>query len=796
MVYHHRRLSSLSSKEVTALASLLSLPVRLLDPTTGVPSDLWLASQARNITTNLPKPLLRPHNLLSRLYMSANRHLHLTLEDVIPECAVLCPAHHDLNPWVVRQVFLLVTEEVTSGLVSLEKYLVRPGRYNNDKDHSNSNSSKKRLDSDTVAEIRDFVDRMHALLNLSTGSEVLDRVGCPDGARVLPRIQGGCEACVVAVIGASAGALCDLQAGLCGRSHRKGEPALLRLVQAWISNLPRENDEVGREEEMTKEKVMRQSERLARTIKRVRRLVCKKKHRRAVEGWTRGGHRSGSRHGGMISGEHGSGASRGELSLDVQRSRDRVHEGAFSEAAWPSEPKGSGALSTGKQKQLSSPSKTLSASTTTIAPSGPRGRHRSHSHNSGKDTTSHPHRTGRHIQQHHPSTAPSSHHRSAARAHTALSYADTIEQLIDCYHIEEESDDNDHDQNDDDCLERSEVAGLEAARASQRWWEAFSDVGEQQHPAFRSQVAASAVPSPLDVNREGDGGEEVFDPTQWTDISVHTTATPPLATTTKTRRTEKPPPHVPTIPPQHRFPLLGGDDDDDDDDDDEDDDVDDQRQSAAWYPRAVMASSVYSNDWTVRPHPTPARAVVQSNVRAAMPSRADNSSNFMSPGVAPCAPRLASQVVAEHSSESKSSRITAWPAYPRAEQITTDRPKRRRGNSRHHHQHQHRQVSTTKTVDKSSSKQNNKSTATIDGPQPLTPQEFRTALTSINRFSSSSSDNNRSYSHAGFFVFEGDIPEGTVLPGESASNIGNREYVWALQNGELERARAMFGGEE
>ncbi|PSR79746.1 hypothetical protein BD289DRAFT_87431 [Coniella lustricola] len=294
--HRHRHLSSLTDYEVTALATLLSLPRRLFHPTTGQPSALWLAAQEcmisakdtdtdtnttntsnktknRNtpsntppaktktsgkITRSFPTSLQRPTDMLSRLSMSANRRLRLTIDDAIPQCAALCEAHRGLNPWIVRRVTHLLVREITGdgseggrSISVVEGYLWAPGRYHwagkrrHDEDQAMVERQKKsgrtmrmtttttttKLDSHTVMEMGDFVDRMHGLVRRRGDSHnrpddrnssqrlahPSSRVYCNATARHSSydnhehedaiSLQSTCEACFLASIGGDATAL-------------------------------------------------------------------------------------------------------------------------------------------------------------------------------------------------------------------------------------------------------------------------------------------------------------------------------------------------------------------------------------------------------------------------------------------------------------------------------------------------------------------------------------------------------------------------------------------------------------
>lgn len=258
MVKRYRHISELTPSDIDLLARVLCLPPTARLSVDGSPSHQWLHQQSEQVS-QLPRPLQRPNNWLERLSVYTNQKLSLTIEDLIPQCAVLCDAHKGLNPWVVHRVFLLLSEEVTRRLDPLRRYVKDPARYDKDK--------AVRLET-SPGEVRKYVDRMNGLLSLWTGPEVFGRIvggDYPPGL-VLPRVGSDCEACIVACVGARAQALCDLRAMMCGRSQRRGPPVLLRLVDAWIERF---DEEVA-------EMLMSESAAMAGDVRRIRRKVVKR----------------------------------------------------------------------------------------------------------------------------------------------------------------------------------------------------------------------------------------------------------------------------------------------------------------------------------------------------------------------------------------------------------------------------------------------------------------------------------------------------------------------------------------
>lgn len=264
MAKRYRHISELTPNDIDLFVHVLCLPPAARHPVDGSPSRQWLARQSEKVA-QLPKPLRRPDNWLGRLSVYTNRKLRLTIDDLVPQCAVLCGAHEGLNPWLVHRVFLLLSGEVTRRMDPLRRYLKDPAKYGHD-DHDEDNSG-------IAGVIRAYVDRMNGLLSLWTGPDVLARVvggevaSYPEGLAV-PRVRSDCEACIVACVGARGQALCDLRAMMRGRSRRKGRaPVLLRLVEAWI----------GRFGEGGVERLMGESEYMAGVVRSVRRKVVNRR---------------------------------------------------------------------------------------------------------------------------------------------------------------------------------------------------------------------------------------------------------------------------------------------------------------------------------------------------------------------------------------------------------------------------------------------------------------------------------------------------------------------------------------
>lgn len=613
---HPRHLSAIADDEITALASLLSLPLRLLDAQTGTPSDLWLAAQARR-AASLPRTLRRPHDWLARLRITAGRQLQQAgaraallspaLQDLVPRCAVLCPAHEEMNPWIVRRVFFLVSKEATVGTDSLRKYLARPGRYHyfherserhgeEERQERRKKKKKGKLDADATGEMRALVDRLAGVVALWTDPAAVDRMrlgaagaGHQASARVFPRIRSSCEACIVSAVGADAQVLCDLRAGLLGRSHkrrgdgsgdskRRKSPVLLRLVDAWIDRL----------EGSARDELLRESKRLGKVVKRVRRAVRERRRQRK----TKKGDDQGHSHGGK-----GVGSSGKQPSTSSSAHHTRRTGASVSSAAEP-----------------------------------PKRHHDYRYHHGGsKGNNSRPADVddGKSLPQN-----ASSHH----------SNRDTIDDIIDAYnsratsgaHLDHDGDQSE-DCDDEDLDETDPRAAKRLQHTASKWYGAFSEAGEQ-HPAFRQSTADmeswwdsaedhrsagldnrdtvivdddDAKPTPeMPLFADDEFDDDYLDPSQWTDISVATRATP--SALSMSRGKLSPAPSMPRLPSLHRAPhvvsLVGSAADTNDD---------------------GYASSLYSQDETTIQSPTSSTA-----------STTSRDSIFINPRAAPPAPSL------------------------------------------------------------------------------------------------------------------------------------------------------------
>lgn len=495
MVKRYRHISHMTHEDISLFVRLLCLPPTARRYTDGLPSDQWLARQAEKIS-QLPKTLQRPQDWLARLSIYTNKKLNMTIEDLVPQCAVLCAAHKGLNPWIVHRVFLLISEEVTHRLDPVRKFLENPTKHD------------MKLKT-SLGEVQDYVDRMNSMLSLWTGPEVFSRIvgdNYPPGL-AMQRVENDCEACICSCIGAAGQSLCDLRAMMYGRSHRRSPPVLIPLVEAWIERFGEENAD----------RLWAESTRMARDVRHIRRRLMGR----------RGGHR---RHRTPYE-KRKKELARLERDLDRQRlsaSQVRAARGEIDKkldvmfGKESRKPDGH----QGKHSSSIASASTFTASSTSIASSATtRARGTRNDRSMPVDDNSNAHQQDD---------------------------ADDAEQLQD-YRDEFDEKDAAAAYKQQDRLQGwydafTEIAGPSGA----------STVGSQ-HPAFRqnaagienswakSQMAASAVPNPLHFSksvtpREGDDDDDEFVPaagpartqvSEWTDASVHTLAT---QSTHKSRR--------------------------------------------------------------------------------------------------------------------------------------------------------------------------------------------------------------------------------------------------------------------
>ncbi|KAH8673778.1 hypothetical protein BX600DRAFT_215464 [Xylariales sp. PMI_506] len=211
--------SQLSKADIDRLASVLC---RRPDYGIAQPSQRWQTRQQEKVAT-LPKVLLRTKNILKKITLQIVDHIDRQL---MPPAAVLCSCHARLNPYLIRNLFLLLAAEVS---VHTDRLRALPTK---------------------DSTLSDFIDRMDSINAYWMSREVFLKVfgQAPYDNRFV-RVLSGCEACILATVGANGRILADLHGQLLSRerrkekkkSHRrlskKSKPRLLRVVDSWIGYL-------------------------------------------------------------------------------------------------------------------------------------------------------------------------------------------------------------------------------------------------------------------------------------------------------------------------------------------------------------------------------------------------------------------------------------------------------------------------------------------------------------------------------------------------------------------------------
>ncbi|KAI3398443.1 hypothetical protein diail_9124 [Diaporthe ilicicola] len=572
MVKRYRHVSHMTREDISLLVRLLCLPPSARRYTDGLPSEQWLARQAEKIS-QLPKPLQRPQDWLARLSMYTNKKLDLSIEDLVPQCAVLCAAHKGLNPWVVHRVFLLISEEVTHRLDPVRKFLENPTKH----------AVKLKT---SLGEVQDYVDRMNSMLSLWTGSDVFTRIvgdNYPPGL-AMPRVDNDCEACICSCVGAAGQALCDLRAMMYGRSHRRRPPVLIPLVEAWLDRFGKDNAE----------RLLAESTRMARDVRHIRKRLLR--------------HKSGHRRHRTPYEKRMKERARLERGLDEQRlsaSQVRSARGEIDKKLDDM---------FGKESRK---------------PDGHQGKHPSSASSNASSATTRPKST---CNDH---SVPVNDNLSVdPRSRTSWDDADDAEPLLADYHDEFDEADADAAYKQQDRLQGwydnfTEIVGTSGATDIGSQHPAFrQNAAGIESTWARSQTAISALPNPLHFSKnvtceEDDDDDNDFVPvdgtqvSEWTDVSVHTLAT---QSTHKSRGSGRPrndiAPPVPRIPSAYRDkPATRG---------------EDHRDNAVH--SIYTPSSVYSEDAATAAHPRPAATisfVPRSPAQAAASSRTNRSQPSM-----------------------------------------------------------------------------------------------------------------------------------------------------------------------
>lgn len=210
-----RYIEDLSARDTEKLTLLLTLGWRTK------PTLQWLSEQKLAID-GLPSSLQKP-GLFLKLAMALPK---------TPEKAILCQSHKGLNSFLIHSLFFQVSAECTTRLTRLEE---------------NSRVSPN---------LSSFLKRIHGINSLWLSTYVYRQLfNIPEEDEFpVEMVHGGCEACILSVVGANLQMLSDLRASMLGR-RKKGlpRPRLLKIVDAWIDgtghglDIRRDSDELGKE---------------------------------------------------------------------------------------------------------------------------------------------------------------------------------------------------------------------------------------------------------------------------------------------------------------------------------------------------------------------------------------------------------------------------------------------------------------------------------------------------------------------------------------------------------------------
>ncbi|KAI1318666.1 hypothetical protein F5Y16DRAFT_116773 [Xylariaceae sp. FL0255] len=224
-------LSDLSDEHIARLTKVLA---RRPEHGVAMPSRRWLVRQEEKIKY-LPKDCLRPSNPLKRLAIKIADSIDA---DILDPQAVLCKVHSSLNAFLIRRMFLALAYEVTVHTDAIRSWPTRTAE----------------------PELSAFVGRMDSISALWTSPQLFHQIygTTPFDSRQI-YVQTGCEACVLAAVGASGRILADLRAGLIDRVERRRRPAdkttpdrlprMFRVVDSWIEHLRKKNEERDRAQE-------------------------------------------------------------------------------------------------------------------------------------------------------------------------------------------------------------------------------------------------------------------------------------------------------------------------------------------------------------------------------------------------------------------------------------------------------------------------------------------------------------------------------------------------------------------
>ncbi|EWY97800.1 hypothetical protein FOYG_02560 [Fusarium oxysporum NRRL 32931] len=209
-------LPDISTHQLDQLTDLL-----WMDPgvNIAVPDKDWLLDQQARVA-KLDKSNRRSTKLLARLSAKLESLSYTLGADGSPT-ACLCPAHHGLEPKLIRRLMLLIIVECTERIQTLRTWRQRIA-----------------YPSAVIA----WLDRIDAVTGLWIGRKAFNATFGYE--RVSPTnlvVKSKCEACIMSVIGGRPQVLSDLRATLTTRRDRyidRGgrDPRLLRLIESWISH--------------------------------------------------------------------------------------------------------------------------------------------------------------------------------------------------------------------------------------------------------------------------------------------------------------------------------------------------------------------------------------------------------------------------------------------------------------------------------------------------------------------------------------------------------------------------------
>ncbi|CAM1505238.1 Fc.00g108750.m01.CDS01 [Cosmosporella sp. VM-42] len=236
-----------------ALAQLTSLLSMGTSNNISKPSAAWLQKQEAKIAT-LHWSLQAPSNLIERLALRINRHRRIPF---FPQVAQLCSSHKGLDPRVIRNLTLLVGHECTLRTDRFRLYRSRIAFPNH---------------------VTTWLDRIDSVTAMWVGQKAFEMVfGYKSAMPAIQSVESGCEACIMAVVGARPQLLCDLRASMLARKMRSPDdptdPRLLRIVDSWIEHYHEE----------ARDAVNKASEKLASDIFDIYKEMKRRKEKRTKE---------------------------------------------------------------------------------------------------------------------------------------------------------------------------------------------------------------------------------------------------------------------------------------------------------------------------------------------------------------------------------------------------------------------------------------------------------------------------------------------------------------------------------